>query len=64
MVETHGLDIGTTSGKFTPAEVKPLVKDADGEPPLGDFGYSSAVGMLLNLAGHSRPDIAYVVMLC
>ena len=64
VIETLGLDIGTTSGKFTPAEAKPLVKDADGEPALGDFSYSSVVGMLLYLAGHTRPDIAYAVNCC
>jgi hypothetical protein len=64
VIETLGLDIGTTSGKFTPAEAKPLVKDSDGEPALGDFSYSSVVGMLLYLAGHTRPDIAYAVNCC
>jgi hypothetical protein len=29
VIETLGLDIRTASGKFTPAEAKPLVKDAD-----------------------------------
>jgi hypothetical protein len=55
------LDIGTTSGKCTPAEAKPLVKDADGGPVVGDFSYSSVVGMLLYLAGHNQHDIAYAV---
>eukprot|EP00804_Cyclotella_cryptica_P025289 CCRYP_010373-RB/>CCRYP_010373-RB protein AED:0.34 eAED:0.34 QI:0/-1/0/1/-1/0/1/0/497 len=64
VIETLGLDLGTTSGKFTPAEAKPLVKDADGEPALGEFSYSSVVGMLLYLAGHTRPDIAYAVNCC
>ena len=64
VIETLGLDLGTTSGKFTPAEAKPLVKDADGEPALGEFSYSSIVGMLLYLAGHTRPDIAYAVNCC
>ena len=59
-----GLDLGTTSGKFTPAEVKPLVKDADGEPASGKCSYSSVVGMLLYLPGHTRPDIAYAVNYC
>ena len=49
------------NGKFTPSEVKPLVKDMNGEEAHGDFGYSSVVGMLLYLSGHSRPDIAYAV---
>jgi len=64
VIETLGLDLGTTSGKFTPAEAKPLVKDVDGEPALGEFSYSSVVGMLLYLAGHTRPDIAYAVNCC
>ncbi len=37
VIETLSLGIGTTSGKFTPAEGKPLMKDAGGEPALGDF---------------------------
>ena len=43
VIETLGLDIGTTSGKFTPAEAKPLVKDIAGDPALGDFSYSSVL---------------------
>ncbi|KAL3804514.1 hypothetical protein HJC23_002553 [Cyclotella cryptica] len=51
VIETLGLDIGTTSEKVTPPEAK----------PPGDFSYSSVVGMLLYLAGHTRHDIAYAV---
>ena len=46
------------------AEAKPLVKDADGDPALGDFSSSSVDGMLLYLAGHTRSDIAYAVKCC
>ena len=59
MIETPGLEISKTSGNFTPAKAKPLVKDADGDPALGDCIDSSVVGMLLCHAGQTKPDIAY-----
>ena len=49
------------NGKATPAEAKPLVKDADGEVAHGHFSYSSVFGMVLCLSGNSRLDIAYAV---
>ena len=61
IIEALGLDIGTVNGKATPSEGRPLVKDHNGEPATGNFNYSSVVGMLLYLSGHTRPDIAYAV---
>ena len=61
VIQAMGLDVGTVSPKWTPAEAAPLVRDTDGAPAMGAFSYSSVVGMLLYLSGHSRPDIAYAV---
>jgi hypothetical protein len=64
VVEALGLDSKMATPKWTPAEGTPLTRDEDGEPPQGSFSYASVVGMLLYLAGHSRPDIAYAVNCC
>jgi hypothetical protein len=61
IIEAMGLDIGTVTPKWTPAEAAPLVKDAEGAPATGAFNYNSVVGMLLYLSGHTCPDIAYAV---
>ena len=64
IIEALGLDDGCAKGKYTPSESKPLVKDKDGPSASGAFSYSSVVGMLLYLSGHTRPDITYAVNCC
>jgi len=60
-----GLDTKMATPKWTPCENKnPLVRDEDGDLATGEFSYASVVGMLLYLAGHTRPDIAYAVNCC
>ena len=66
VIEAVVLNGGMNRGKYTPAEASPLVKDEDGELTSGEltsgkFNYSSVVGMILYLNGHTRPDIAYAV---
>ena len=58
----EALDVKIT--KETPATRAPLPKDQDGDPPNGHYNYASVIGMLLYLAGHSRPDITYAVSQC
>jgi hypothetical protein len=58
------LNIEHMPRKFTPATHEPLVKDEDGDPPDGVYSYSSVIGMLQYLQGHSRPDITYAVSQC
>ena len=59
-----GLDDGMAKFKWAPSEGTPLVKDEDGEHATGQFSYSSVVGMLLYLFGHSRPNITYAMNCC
>ena len=61
IIEALGLDDETSTPKGTPCIKAPLHKDLDGDPISGAFNYPSVVGMLLYLAGHSRPDISYAV---
>ena len=61
IVEALGLQ--DANPKFTPAEGTPLVRDTDGEAFPETFNYASVIGMLLYLAGHSRPDVAYAVLI-
>ena len=61
VLEALGLDNGTATPKNTLCIKAPLSKDVNGDPVTGAFNYPSVVGMLLYLAGHSRPDISYAV---
>jgi hypothetical protein len=63
VIKALGLDDGYAKG-HTPAKTKALVKDADGEVAHGGFSYSSVVGMLLYLSGHTCLNIAYTVNCC
>ncbi len=45
VIETFGLDQKMSTVKATPSESTPLVRDEEGEPPHGDFSYSSVIGM-------------------
>ena len=57
IIESVCLDDGMSKDKFTPSESKPLVKDKNGELESGMFRYSSVVGMLLCMSGHTRPYV-------
>jgi hypothetical protein len=64
IIEAVGLCSSLSTPIGTPAETSPLPKDADGSPASGSFNYAAAVGMLVYLSGHSRPDIAFAVHQC
>lgn len=49
------------NGCDTPATVDPLHADKDGAPFKEDWQYDAVIGMLMYLAGNTRPDIAYAV---
>lgn len=51
-----GLESATI--KKTPAGSGLLPKDEDSPPGNGNFNFARVVGMLMYLAGHTRPDIA------
>ena len=65
-IEALGIDDGTAKGKYTPLEIKSIVTDSDAAEACESFSYSTVIGMLLYLPGHTCPDIAisYAVSCC
>ena len=59
VIEATGMQ-GCTP-QAVPADAKTLGKDKDGPAFKETWNYRSVVGMLLYLAGNSRPDIAFAV---
>ncbi len=49
------------NGCDTPATADPLHADINGAPFKEDWQYDAVIGMLMYLAGNTRPDIAYAV---
>ena len=64
VLETLGLDDGMSKKKITPSESSPLMKDAYGPAACHSFSYSSLVGMLPYLSGHTCTNIEYAVNCC
>ena len=52
------------SAQSTPANIKPLGTDPDGDPPTEPWSYASIIGKLNYLANNTRPDIAFATHQC
>ena len=61
-IDSMGLTIG--NAKQSPAEKNPLIVVKEGESCNESFNFSSVVGMLSNLVGHTCPDIEYAFHQC
>ena len=61
IIESMGLDVDHSTTKSTPCMKVPLTKDLYGDPCSESFACESIVGMMMYLAGHSRPEIPYSV---
>ena len=62
IISTMGLD--NAKKVKTPTTEQRLPKDEHGEPWNETFNYASVVGMLMYLAGNTRPDISFAVHQC
>ena len=58
------LSVGHLPEQDMPASAVSLVKDADGDPPHGDYNYTSIISMMQYLQVHSWPEISYAVSQC
>ena len=54
-----GLYNDMVKGESKPSEQRPLVKDTNDKPPSCMSRYSSVVGMIMYLSGHTIPDIYF-----
>ena len=58
------MNMEDSNPKYTLADKDPLHKDLEGNPCCEEWEYRPIVGMMLYLAGITRPDIAYTVHQC